>query len=480
MNRTINDNNSTSFLTPENRKGYTYIILALFCALSVCFNSLLVYCFVTNRNRAWAKKAKQLFYLILSDLLVSIFMIPRTIFIQLPLPRKTYEICAALNFTVQTTQMISYYHVLSLCIHRYLMNRKVHLPSYVGRYRYGIESLVIWATVTVACVPPYVIWGQYGKVLIGCSFMYLFGPSGRPAVVYLLVLLCVPWILTNAIYVAMTLKMLSTGRVQPVASTHRESNIISQQDTANQQVATASASQAHPSGLQGSYNLSQQNTANRPVATLQHPKTSPQVRRDLTTSINKTQPSNQSPPLRQRTTSPANQKDVTASETHQHSEPTSCYHFGNPRPAFRSTEILQPQSTGHSENQPVDTTSATQEQPSRPPTSYNLSQRDTANQPIAAISIFASERNKRIVKSIGLLLIAFNISILPLILFPTLMLHGTEDQLPVEIQALVFLNNISNPVIYTFTFKHLRDEVTRVLRRGLSRLQNIFLCENNN
>ena len=460
MNGTIIDTNSTSFLTPERKPTNTGIILVLLCTVSVCFNSVLIYCIVTNRKRAWTKKAKQLFYLVLSDLLVSIFMIPRTIFTQLPIPRKTYEICAALNFTVVTTQTISYYHVLSLCIHRYLMIRKVHLPSHVDSHLYGMESLVIWVTMIMTSVPPYVIWGRHGTVFTHCRFWFLFGLSDRPAVVYMLVLLCVPWILTNSIYVAMALKMLSTGRVQPVASTHIESYNLSQRDTAKTKtVVTASATEEQPSGPQGSYNLSQRDTANQPVATalaIQEQPSGPHGSYNLS----------------QRDT--ANQPVATALAIQQ-----------QPSGPQRSYNLSQRDTA----NQTVATALATQEQPSGPQGSYNLSQHDTANQTVATASATQEQlsgpqamsiriRNRRVIKSIGYLLIAFNISILPLILIPSMMLRGAEDLLPGEIQALIFLNNISNPIIYTFAFPQLRDEVKRLLRRGLSRLQNIFSCEN--
>ena len=193
----------------------TFIIFALLCILSICFNSLLTYFPVKHRKQAWARKAKQLFYLVLSDLLCSIIMIPRAIFVQLNIPQKTYEMCAILNFTVVTTQIISFYQVLSLCIHRYMVIRKVHLQSGNDKYRYGIESCVIWIVVILLCVPPYYFWGRHGDVLVGCSFIHLFKPSDRPPWVYILVSLCIPWILTNAVYVTIVFKLWATGRVQP-------------------------------------------------------------------------------------------------------------------------------------------------------------------------------------------------------------------------------------------------------------------------
>ena len=329
LNGLSNDTNSTFILTSQRRHGYS-AVLSVICVFSICFNSLLIYCIVTNRRQVWAKKAKQLFYLILSDLLVGVILIPRQLFDKLSSNQSTYEICALQSFVVISTQTISYYQVLALCVHRFITIQKLHLPGQVDTYRYGVESLLIWITVIVLCVPPYVFWGRHGDVLITCQLNHLFGQSDRGAVVYILILLCIPWSLTNAIYVAIVLSMTTTRRVHPGTTTQGES-----------------------------FNLANQNTTH--------------------------------------------QQDASSASD------------------FRTSE-------------------------------------------------------RRLIKVIGLLLIAFNVSILPAILFFGMLLQGKVGSLPTEILALCFLNNICNPIIYTFSFAHLRDEMKRVLQLVLSGLHNILLC----
>ena len=223
--------NATSLRTSELRGGYTFIFLALLCILSICFNSLLTYCLVSNRKKTWVRKAKQLFYLVLSDLFAGIFLIPRTIFTRLDIPVKTYEMCAVFNYIVITTQVISFYHVLSLCVHRFMLIRKAHLPSQTDKCGYCLESCVIWIASVLACTPPFLFWGRHGDELTNCSFILTFGASDRPAIIYILVLFFLPWILTNAIYVAMVIKVMSTVHVQPAT--------VMQLDIACQQASTA-------------------------------------------------------------------------------------------------------------------------------------------------------------------------------------------------------------------------------------------------
>ena len=762
-----------------------FLMLSLLCLLSICFNSLLTYILVKNRKQAWARKAAQLFYLVLSDLLCSIILIPRVIFAQLNISQKTYEMCAVLNLTVVTTQIISFYQVLSLCIHRYMVIRKVNFPPGNDKYRYGIESCVIWTVVILLCMPPYYFWGRHGEHLTNCYFANLFGTSDRQALLYLLVLLCIPWVLTNAVYVALVFKMRSTGRVQPTTCTTSQiqSGINSQQTEAHSPavsvaLVTPGQSCTHPvtttsywaSNFQHSNSINQDavnmlsvsakstlvqysakddqpqpsaikdqpqhlvlngQTQTSETRNLPHPSTTKDQTQHTTIkdqpqySATKDQPRNsdikdrpQTPASKdqsqtwvikdqpkhlvlngQTQTSVTNDQPLSSAtnEQPQHSatndkaKPSAI----NDRPQASATKdqtqtsttkdqpqtsTIKDQHDNHSamimdkrqplaikdqtqhtaikhqprnsatkkqprnwtikgqpqtpatkdqpqtsviKIQPVDTatndktqTLATKDQPKE--TKYNQdysatfdkqynnicsetkenqplavaytlqkqhftpqrttivtilatenSHEDTASHPssstkqpnntdqqnqanrqvtLASIkqnqcyanqrrttppsttkeypnlnvypdesnqlsasvkqpynatshqettipkvtlsmvktqeqqSIFVRVRNGRVIKAIAYLLLAFNISILPLLLIPLMELYGggDADVVPPQLQGLVFLNNIFNPIIYTFAFTHLRDEVTRVLRPVISRLRKILLCQSDN
>ena len=346
MNGSINE---TSLHTPQRRRGYTVIILAILCILSICFNSLLTYCLVSNRKKTWARKAKQLLYLVLSDLFAGIFLIPRTIFTRLDIS-KTYEMCAVLNYIAITPQVISFYHVLSLCVHRYTQIRKVHLPSQTDKYRYDIESCVIWIAAILFCAPLFFFWGRHDEVLIQCSFISQFGTSDRPAMIYALVLISLPCILTNAIYVAMVIKMIYTGRVHPVP--------VSQPNTVCQQV-TADA-----------------------VSTKLEQRCS---RQTITTPLLATQ-----------------------GHTKIHEDAVVLFSA-----SLQRCNIVQQHSSHQSFA--VATGPTTVEDPQQP---FNARHQETATLEVALSTtarqvqppLFVQERNKRVVKYITLLLVAFNIS----------------------------------------------------------------------
>ena len=213
MDEITNATDPADFEPDLSKLGTADVVITL-CLSSIVINSLLIYCFVAKRNEPWAKKGKQLFYLILSDLIVSLLMIPRLIF-EFTLSLKTYTSCAVSTYTVIATQLVSYGHVLSLCVHRYMLIRNAPSPAQADRKHNGIHSLAIWVTALLVSLPPFIFSGQHDEILIDCRLWYIFGPTDRDATIYILVSFCVPWILTNLLYAAMIVKLQGPREVRP-------------------------------------------------------------------------------------------------------------------------------------------------------------------------------------------------------------------------------------------------------------------------
>ena len=193
------------------------IVLFFGCVLIILFNSSLLFCILKYKRNPWVRNANQIVYLILCDFLVGILLLPRTGTIFVRSSQIPYSTCAIFSYILVTTQSLSYYHILAVCIHRYRMAKRIHLPFVVDKYRYGRESLLIWIAVMVIYVPPYFIWGRHGEILFKCRFEHVFGPSDTGAKLYLLILLVVPWITTNVLYVIIFHKIrISLKRVHAV------------------------------------------------------------------------------------------------------------------------------------------------------------------------------------------------------------------------------------------------------------------------
>ena len=62
-------------------------------------------------------------------------------------------------------------------------------------------------TVLVASLPPYFVWGRKDEATSSCRIDTVFKSLDRPALIYILVLYCVPVALTNVIYVAVLCRM---------------------------------------------------------------------------------------------------------------------------------------------------------------------------------------------------------------------------------------------------------------------------------
>ena len=135
-----------------------------------------------------------------------VLLIPNITVRLLRLPKKPYWVCAVLCFTTISSQTISYYHMLAVCIHRYRKLRKIDLPSGNDKYSYGVESILIWIIVLLTSVPPFVNLERKDDLQL-CRIDYIFGSSDRLAIIYFLVLCCLPWLLTNVIYVAVLRSM---------------------------------------------------------------------------------------------------------------------------------------------------------------------------------------------------------------------------------------------------------------------------------
>ena len=177
------------------------IILFLSTFMTIIFNGLLLYCFLKNRKKQWVKNAKQLFYLILSDFIVGLLLLPRNALIFLRTTGLSFTTCAVFSYMLTTTQSVSFYHIMAVCIHRCKMATRINVPMGVDRYNYGRESLFIWVGVLLASVPPYVFWGRHGEIIHKFLLGYIFGPLDTGAKMYLLVLYIIPWIATNILYI---------------------------------------------------------------------------------------------------------------------------------------------------------------------------------------------------------------------------------------------------------------------------------------
>ena len=216
-------------------------ILLASTLMTITFNGSLLFCILKNKKKQWTRNAHQIKYLIMSDFLVGLFLLPRNAQIFMRETGIPFGTCATFSYILNATQNVSFYHIMTVCIHRVRKAIRIHVPFDTDRYNYRQESLVIWVGVLLTMIPPYAIWGRHGELLYKCRFEFVFGPLDAGAQVYILVLYIIPWITTNACYVFVLFKVKnSLKRIHVINSDLNEptqtDTSVSQTDQTNKKI----------------------------------------------------------------------------------------------------------------------------------------------------------------------------------------------------------------------------------------------------
>ena len=209
------------------------LVLLLSIGMTIIFNGTLLYCLMKNRKKQWVRNAQQIFYLILSDFIVGILLLPRSALIFMRSTGLSYRTCATFSYILATTQSVSFYHIMAVCIHRCRMAIQILSPVGVNRYNYGRESLFIWLGVLFVYIPPYIFWGRQGELIFKCLMGYLFGPSDTGAKLYMLVLYIIPWITTNVLYIFVLFKVKRS--LKRVHAVNTDLNVSTNSDSSTPQ-----------------------------------------------------------------------------------------------------------------------------------------------------------------------------------------------------------------------------------------------------
>ena len=146
----LDRNTSDSHLIAYPSQGvqdtkYGIFVLLFICLLLIFINSLLLHTIVLAkiRKQPWVKNAKQMIYVIVCDLVVALGLLLNVTVRLFTTSTKPFWQCALLSYTAISTQSVSFYHMLSVCIHRFRKLKKIDLPFGTDKYRYGVESAII-------------------------------------------------------------------------------------------------------------------------------------------------------------------------------------------------------------------------------------------------------------------------------------------------------------------------------------------------
>ena len=248
LDRNTNDSHLIAYPSQndafQNAK-YGIFVLILVCLFLIFVNSLLLHTIVLARKRkqTWVKHTRQMFYLIVCDLVAALGLFLNIIVRLLTTSTSPYWQCALLYYPAISTQSAAFYHMLSVCIHRFRKLKKIDLPFGNYKYRYGVESAIIWISVLLISVIPFVILDGKDDTP-ACRIDVLFEPSDAIFfTIYLLALCGVPCLLTNMLYCGVLCRMrILLNRVQP--SVHFRN--AQDAETSNEQEASVSINMQQP------------------------------------------------------------------------------------------------------------------------------------------------------------------------------------------------------------------------------------------
>lgn len=215
MERTSNDQstNSTGIVYGDNASpAFAFLSLALFSWIIVS-NLFVFICFIKHRNRLIKSTfTMQILTLSASDFLVGISALP--IYATAFSPKVSFEKCTFRFVFFISAQTVVLFHITGICANRLLIVCQLTPQIKISKSRGRVVALhVINWTLTLGIFSiPFVIWGKYRPHLSICSLNEIFQDNYKLYMTYILSFYSVPSVLTNAVYVAIILKLRFSSR----------------------------------------------------------------------------------------------------------------------------------------------------------------------------------------------------------------------------------------------------------------------------
>lgn len=183
--------------------------LSMVCSAWIIITNVFVLtCFVKHRKVLIKSTFMiQILTLGINDLIVGISILP--VYVISFTAEITYEFCIFRLVLFVSAQAVVLFHILGICVYRYLTLRKATVPQ--RRRNQGhlilIYELVIWIVVLIFNTSVFLIWGKYRHTLRICSLNEILQNNFKTIIIYWVCLFIVPAVLTNFIYLAMIVRL---------------------------------------------------------------------------------------------------------------------------------------------------------------------------------------------------------------------------------------------------------------------------------
>ena len=217
----IANNTNTSLKTYGNKASPAFVGFSMICsAWIIITNAFVLICFVNHRKIMMKSTFSiQILTLSFNDLMagISTLLVYFTSFIT----EVTYKFCIFRFVLFVSAQVVVLFHILGICVYRFLTVRQATLPQ--RRRNQGllivIYVLVIWIVTLIILTSTFLIWGKYRYTLDMCSLNEIFQNNYKTVLTYWFCLFIVPAVFTNVMYLAMIIRLCFYARkIAPVSS----------------------------------------------------------------------------------------------------------------------------------------------------------------------------------------------------------------------------------------------------------------------
>ena len=212
-----------------------FAVFSMTLSLWIIISNLFVLiCFIKHRNNLIKSTfTMQILTLSANDFLAGISTIP--VYITSFTTNVGYELCVFRLIFFASAQVVVLFHILGICINRLFIVCQLSVP----RLRIANRKVIVivlfvinWIVSLGIFGVPYASWGKYRQRLTKCSLNEMFQDNYKIYTMYGITIYLIPSLLTNAVYVAIVVKLrFNTRKIQAgnsssaIESTSSQSNV---------------------------------------------------------------------------------------------------------------------------------------------------------------------------------------------------------------------------------------------------------------
>lgn len=194
-------------------------ILLLICTWIVVANLTVALVFFSDKRCRKNVFSSQILSLSITDLQVGVASVAITMTYVFRGTFLNYNCCAFVFFYYLASQNASMYHIFTICLHRFLFIYNLNV-SQVGtmvskntkHYRLLLEICLIWVVAGISAGIPFALFQRFGTMLPVCSLNTLFGHGYETMLTLSCSFLMAPQIVVSFLYCGLYIRLASKWR----------------------------------------------------------------------------------------------------------------------------------------------------------------------------------------------------------------------------------------------------------------------------